>query len=334
MSAVGSPVSNARLVCLSLLLLVVPGAATRSAHPIEQAAQSAATSRVSVDQLMTDVRALSDPALEGRRTGTDGNRRAQTFILERFRKLGLEPIGGTYEQTFSFAPRPRRGDAPSTKSSELRGTNLVGMIRGTREPDRFVIVGAHFDHLGRRENEIYPGADDNASGVAGMLAGAAWFVRNRPPRSLLLVAFDAEEQGLQGARYFVKNAPIDLTRVVAMVNLDMVGRGDANTLWVAGTHHYPALKPLVLDASKARTIKVALGHDRPKAESGGVEDWTNSSDHGPFHAAGIPFLYFGVEDHPDYHKPTDTADRIPQQFFVEAVTLVIDVIERLFQLGT
>jgi hypothetical protein len=87
--------------------------------------------------------------------------------------------------------------------------------------------------------------------------------------------------------------------------------------------------PLVKDAASGRDIKLAFGHDAPPSQGGGLEDWTNSSDHGPFHAAGIPFVYFGVEDHPDYHKPTDTADKIPRKFYQEASELVLDVVVRL-----
>ena len=292
-------------------------------------AQTITSSRVDVDVLMQDVRTLAGPEFEGRRTGTEGNQRAQAYLLRRFREIGLEPIGNTHEQKFSFTPRARGAAGATSKASDLQGTNIVGLIRGTSTPERFVIVSAHFDHLGRRDGSLYPGADDNASGVAGILAIATWFVRHKPERSLLVVAFDAEELGLQGARYFVKNPPVDLKQIVMDVNLDMVGRGDANTLWVAGTHYYPLLKPAVVDASRGRQIKLEFGHDRPKAESNGQDDWTNSSDHGPFHAAGIPFLYFGVEDHADYHKPTDTADKIPKAFFAEAVTLAIDVVDRV-----
>jgi Zn-dependent M28 family amino/carboxypeptidase len=300
----------------------------------ELGAQAPAAPKVDVEALMTDVRTLSAPEFEGRRTGTEGNAKAQAYVLRRFREIGLESLNGTHEQKFSFTPRAKDSAAATGKPAEMHGTNLFGVVRGTSVPDQFIVVSAHFDHLGRRDGSIYPGADDNASGVSGILAAASWFVRHKPERSLLFVAFDAEELGLQGARYFVKNPPVDLKQIVTDVNLDMIGRGDANTLWVAGTSYYPALKDSVVEAARGRQIKVQFGHDRPKAESGGLDDWTNSSDHGPFHAAGVPFLYFGVEDHPDYHKPTDTADKIPTAFFAEAVTLAIDVIDRLTQKKT
>ena len=145
--------------------------------------------------------------------------------------------------------------------------------------------------------------------------------------SILFVAFDGEEEGLQGAKYFVEHPPVPVDRMTAVVNMDMVGRGDKNVIYVAGTTPYPALKPIVEAAAKDRKIDVRFGHDRPGVP--GVEDWTFSSDHGPFHRAKVPFLYFGVEDHPDYHKPTDTADKIPRAFYVEATELVLDTVQRL-----
>ncbi len=201
------------------------------------------------------------------------------------------------------------------------------MIPGRDQRDAFVLVTAHYDHLGIRGGATYPGADDNASGVSALLAIAAWFASNPPAQSIVFVAFDGEEQGLQGARHFVAKPPIDLRRITAIVNMDMVGRGDKKVLFVAGTHQNPHLKAAVSDAAAGRTLTVTFGHDRPGVQPG--DDWTQSSDHGPFHNAGVPFLYFGVEDHADYHKPTDTSDRIPAAFHLEATELVLDTVRRL-----
>ena len=295
-------------------------------------APGAAASRVDADRLIADVKTLADPMLSGRLTGSGGSRRARAFLLERFRQLGLEPVNGVVEQTFSFTHRGVTGLVRPTRPVSRqfdRAANVMGMLRGTAEPERFVLVTAHYDHLGVRDGKVYPGADDNASGVAGMLAAAAWFAEHRPRRSIAFVAFDGEEQGLQGARHFVQYPPFELKRIDAVVNLDMIGRGDANTLVVAGTYYHPWLKRIVAEASHGRQITVVFGHDRPFLTAANVEDWTQSSDHGPFHDAGIPFLYFGVEDHADYHQPTDTVEKIPVPFFVEAANLVIETVRRL-----
>jgi hypothetical protein len=288
-------------------------------HAPAAVAEPSRDGRVDADQLMADLHALSAPEMEGRLAGSPGSRRAQAYIRARFEALGLEPVGGSYAHAV-----PLSGSAAAARDD---GVNLLGLIRGTREPDRFVLVGAHYDHLGVRNGVLYPGADDNASGVSAMLALAGWFARHRPDRSVLFIAFDAEEQGLAGAKQFVARPPIDLRQVTVLVNLDMIGRGDDHTVVVAGTHHAPALKPVVASAAAGRDLTVHFGHDDPASSA--EKDWTHLSDHGPFHSAGVPFLYFGVRDHPDYHRPTDTPDRIPRRFFVEATELVLDVVRRL-----
>ena len=290
------------------------------AAPAPPASDTRLSARVDQQRLMDDVRALAAPDMEGRRTGTPGNRRAQAFVVRRFKDAGLQPLNGAYEQKFSFTRRPSNQEFPDA-------TNLIGTVAGTSESHRYVLVTAHYDHLGVRDGQVYHGADDNASGVATLLALAQWFGAHPPRTSLMFVAFDGEEQGLQGAKHFVAHPPIELPRIVAVVNLDMVSRGDKNVLFAAGTHPNPTLKPIVEAAAAGRRITVMFGHDRPGVP--GMADWTNQSDHGPFHGAGVPHLYFGVEDHPDYHKPTDTADKIPQPFFAEAAELVLDVVGRL-----
>ena len=289
-------------------------------------------SRVDTGRLMADVTALAHPALSGRLTGSGGGRRARAFLLERFRQLGLQPVHGTVEQKFSFTHRTAAGLVLPSRPFRQQfedAANVMGMVEGAAEPDRYILVTAHYDHLGVRDGHVYAGADDNASGVAGLLAAAGWFTAHRPRRSIVFVGFDGEEQGLRGASHFVRNPPLDLARIDAVVNMDMIGRGDANTLVVAGTYYHPRLRQIVADAAHGRRITVVFGHDRPFVAAANVEDWTQSSDHGPFHDAGIPFLYFGVEDHADYHQPTDTVEKIRVPFFVEATNLVIETVRRL-----
>jgi glutamate carboxypeptidase len=301
--------------CAVLLVLAATASFAQSARPRE-------TGRVDAARLMRDVESLAAPEMEGRLAGTPGNKRAQAFIAAQFKEIGLEPLNGAFEQKFSFK-QTSRGAALEVPDA----ANLIALVRGTAERDRYVLVSAHYDHLGVRSGQVYRGADDNASGVAGLLAAARWFRVHPPRQSVLFVAFDAEEAGLQGARHFVAHPPMPLDRISTVLNLDMIGRGDKNVLFVAGTHHYPALKPIVEDAAKGRSIAITFGHDQPGLPPG--DDWTQSSDHGPFHTARVPFLYFGVEDHSDYHKPSDTADKIPRAFYVEAVEMVLSTVQRL-----
>lgn len=160
---------------------------------------------------------------------------------------------------------------------------------------------------------MFNGADDDASGCVALLTIAEALRRDPPRHDVLLAFFDAEEAGLQGARGFVAAPPLPLARIALVINADMIARQDAGALWVAGTAHTPALRPLVEDAARGAAMPVRLGHDTPGGKPG--DDWTSASDHGAFHARGIPFLYLGVEDHPDYHRPGDDAEKVAPVFF-------------------
>ncbi|QXD14752.1 M28 family peptidase [Rhodocaloribacter litoris] len=256
---------------------------------------------------------LADDRYEGRATGTGGGRAARDYIRDTYGKLGLKAFG-TYVRPFTFTARDGR---------DVEGFNVVGFIPGTERPDLFLVVTAHFDHLGIVDGQIYNGADDNASGVAALLAAAACFTAQPPRHSILFAALDAEEQGLRGAEAFLAEPPVPRDRIVLNVNLDMVGRGDKNELFASGTYHYPFLKTFLEPVGARSAVRLRFGHDRPED---GHDDWTFASDHGVFHRHGIPYVYFGVEDHPDYHKPTDDFEAIPQDFFVNAVATIVDAL--------
>ena len=266
---------------------------------------SAAAPPIDVEALMATVRTLSSPEFEGRRSGTPGGEKARQWVAQRFKAIGLEPLESS--------------------------TNVVGLCKGKGRGDRAIVVSAHFDHEGVRNGQIYFGADDNASGVAVLLAIAEYCKRTPFEHDIVFASFDAEEQGLQGARAFVAKPPIAKDRIALNINLDMVARGDRGELYAAGTYHWPTTRPPLEAVARRAPIKLLFGHDRP---SDGKDDWTRQSDHGAFHAAGIPFVYFGVEDHADYHKPTDTADKINPTFFRQSAETILDAVIALDRLKT
>jgi Zn-dependent M28 family amino/carboxypeptidase len=269
--------------------------------------------------LMVDLRTLSSPEFAGRLTGTPGSQLAQAYITRRFKEIGLQPFGQSYAMPFTFTDTRR--NVTTTYASAL---NLVGQIRGSAHPERVMVVSAHYDHLGVQKGQAYLGADDNASGVAAMLAVAAHFKQHPPRNTIVFAAFDSEELGLRGANAFVNAPPVPLKNVTLNLNFDMVSRNDKNEIYVAGTRYTPSLKALVAKAATGSTLKVIMGHDsRPQGEPADY-DWTGSSDHGAFHKAGIPFLYFGVEDHADYHKPGDTFEKVDPKFYAEVVRMLVD----------
>jgi Zn-dependent M28 family amino/carboxypeptidase len=296
---------------------------------VDLTAQAPSTSpapALSADALMATVQTLASEDYQGRAAGTEGGAKARAFIRDRFVKIGLTPIGASFEYPFTFTPK-EKGQGPGVRSvAPGRGANVVGRCAGSNPALPVIVLSAHYDHLGIRDGRRYPGADDNASGVAVLLEIAAKCVAQPFRHDIIVAAFDAEEGGLNGAQAFLSDPPIAKPRIALNVNLDMVARGDKGELYIAGTRHYPALRPLLEPVAARAPIKVLFGHDLPGS---GNDDWTMQSDHGPFHGAGIPFVYFGVEDHPDYHQPGDTADKINPQFFVKAAGVVLDALRAL-----
>jgi Zn-dependent M28 family amino/carboxypeptidase len=252
--------------------------------------------------------------MQGRRAGTAGAARARDFLLSAFPASGLTALDGNVRQDFSF----------NSGGTATIGTNVLGQVRGREFPDRYIVLTAHYDHLGIRGTEIYNGADDNASGSAALLELGRYLSRNPTRFSLLFVAFDAEEAGLRGAEAFIAAPPIPLGSIVMNVNLDMVSRSEAGELYAVGTRYYPALRPLVVEAARRSAIRLLAGHDSPGPLPS--DDWTFASDHGPFHQKGIPFVYFGVEDHAGYHTPADTYEAITPDFYHAAVETILDFI--------
>jgi hypothetical protein len=307
-------------VLLAVVLLAWGAVALPSQLPKvndgKAARPSPSSTAVNADQLLEDVRILSSDAMEGRGAGTAGGAEARAYIVRRFSDAGLKPLWPSYEQPF---------DLPSGEGGVARkGANVVGYVRGRNHPERLVVVTAHYDHLGIRGGQIYNGADDNASGVAALLQLAAHFSRERPDNSMVFAALDAEEIGLVGAYAFVKQLRDDKRDAALNVNLDMVSHSERGELYAAGAYRTPALRPLLEQVAARATVKLILGHDRPEEGHG---DWTNQSDQYAFHKAGVPWVYFGVEDHKDYHRPTDKFDTITPAFFVHAAETILDALK-------
>jgi len=295
-------------------------------------APGTATRRVDRTKLMRDVTTLSSPAFEGRNTGSLGAAKAQAWLVDQFRTAGVAPAGTTsFLQPFDMGAantRARQGDAGPARP-DARGANVIGRLAGRTTDAKSLVVMAHFDHLGMRNGVLYPGADDNASGIAVLLAAAREFAAHRPRHPMLFAALDAEEVGFRGARTLLGSQLLPRDSVAIAINLDMVSRSRRREIFAAGTYHTPSLVPLLQDVQTRAAVTIRFGHDRPATAGGDLDDWTRSSDHGPFHEAGLPFVYFGVEDHGDYHKPTDTADRIDPSFFGDAADTIVDAIRTL-----
>lgn len=275
------------------------------------AALIAPTAQAAESQALKDVRILSADDMEGRLIGSAGGAKARAYLLGRMKEAGLQPFQGGFEQPFSAgtAEKPRNG------------VNLVGRVAGTSGSDRVLVVMAHYDHLGVREGQTYNGADDNASGVAGLLAIAEAFRKAPPKHTVVFALVDGEEGGLSGSRALVAGPPVPLARIALAINLDMISKNAKGELYVAGGHHFPWLRPRLDRLAAQVPVTLKQGHDGPPWKP--EDDWTTQSDHFAFHEAKVPWVYFGVEDHPEYHRPSDDFATVPAGFFGKAVETVV-----------
>ncbi|MDN3669211.1 M28 family peptidase [Echinicola jeungdonensis] len=268
------------------------------------------------EQLLQDIKYLSSDELQGRKPLSEGSKKAQKYIKKRFKDLELTSQYQNYTQYFSFN---------NGGNNIVDAANIIAFIPGEKSQN-IIVITAHYDHLGKQDDKIYNGADDNASGTAALMAMAAYFNENRPHHSLIFAALDAEEMGLQGAKALVNDFPFSLDQVILNINMDMISRNDNNELYASGTQHYPQLKPILKEASESAAVKLRFGHD---IANSGNDDWTHASDHAAFHDKGIPFIYFGVEDHEDYHQHTDDFEKIDPDFYFNAVDLILNCTKAL-----
>ena len=285
-------------------LLMLVGCHAAAAEP---AAKSCVDDSKPFDVTVLKARlsALAGPALDGRASGTAGERGARALIADRFSCLGLEPAGDTgYEQAFTD------GDGKAT-------ANLVAKLPG--ESDEIVVVGAHHDHLG----DGHLGANDNGSGVVGLLA-IAQALRQREAklkRTVVFVTFSAEEQGLVGSSYFVAHPPkgVPLDKVVEYINLDMLGsHASKNAVYAFGA--FPKLT--------ARTLLQKLAKGYPKLNVG-IGGHSVRGDQLDFCKQGIPYVFLWTPDARCYHETCDTADRIDYKGLAAIAALANGLVEGL-----
>jgi hypothetical protein len=267
-------------------------------------------------QLLEDVRILASDEMGGRDTGSAGGELARNYIVGRLEGLGVAAPAVGRLQPWEATGRTRAGP------KLYNGINIIGVIPGTRVTDKYIVVTAHYDHVGTNDGLIFNGADDNASGVATMLALAADLKRQAPEHSVIFVALDGEEHGLLGAKHYVEAPPVPLASIAMNLNFDMTARAETDgKLWVTGTYQNPSFRPILEGIPADGAVALAFGKDTP--QDTGEDNWVNSSDHAPFHHAQVPFLYLGVNFHPDYHRPSDDFDRITPSVFTSATALSI-----------
>ena len=286
-----------------------------------------------LSMIRKDVQVLSHDSLMGRETGTEGERIAAEYIKKRFVDLNISPVDENgYFQKFTFNktknPHQNTSFTNQLNDSSVTGTNVIGYIDNLSE--NTIVIGAHYDHLGYggtnslyrdKKNQIHNGADDNASGTALVLDLASKLKTSNRENNYLFIAFSGEEIGILGSNFFTKNSPIPTEKYNYMINMDMVGRLDADsTLAVFGVGTSPLFKQ-VLNSSNS-SFKLTL-------KDSGI----GPSDHTSFYTNDIPVLHFFTGQHKDYHKPSDDYEKINFPGMEKISSFIYDIISQLNNQG-
>nr|WP_247741729.1 M28 family peptidase [Endozoicomonas sp. G2_1] len=285
------------------------------------------TSVVTIDkcELLQHVYYLSSDQLAGREIGSKGSYLAQQYIIEQLQLAKIKPFKGKYGHDFVHHKTFKR----------YQGRNIVAQIEANSHSDSYIVITAHYDHIGTQGKHVYNGADDNASGVATLLSIAKALQLKPLNTNVLLLFTDGEEAGLLGVSAFLEQQPKIISQTLLNINLDML----------AGSRSTKRLHYLSYDLSKNFTraqikefkaqhhtfsIRVKYGFNgHIRRATSGQRRWRLASDHGAFYRNNIPFVYYGVGEHINYHKKSDTYNNINHDFFWRASELVYHQIRLL-----
>ena len=308
-----------------LLALLLVGNITFAQSPIERALNT-----INRSSAEATINFLASDELQGREAGFHGSRVTSEYIVSLLQWMGVSPLADSYFQPFDAyrKERQKKGRLEVHPDSiaklelevhqKLSMRNVLGMIPG-KNTKEYVIVGAHFDHLGIDPvldgDQIYNGADDNASGVSAVLQIARAFLASgqQPERNVIFAFWDGEEKGLLGSKYFVQTCPF-LSQIKGYLNFDMIGRNNKPQQPKQVVYFYTAAHPVFGDWLKEDIRKYGL---QLEPDYRAWENPIGGSDNGSFAKVGIPIIWYHTDGHPDYHQPSDHADRLNWDKVVE-----------------
>ncbi|MFN0215320.1 MAG: M20/M25/M40 family metallo-hydrolase [Saprospiraceae bacterium] len=284
---------------------------------------------ISEKKLYKHVAYLASDKLKGRGTGTPEELKAAKYIAKQFRNIGLAPKGdnSTYFHKFTFKKASDPHGGVDANSKPVSAQNVAAYLDNGAEYT--IVIGAHYDHLGLGHDhnsldanptgKIHNGADDNASGTAGVIELARFLAKNdvKEQHNFLFLCFSGEELGLYGSKKYTETPTIDLGKVSFMINMDMIGRlNKEKKVVVGGVGTAPDFVPTL------KSLKSDLGM---KLDSAGV----GPSDHTSFYLKNIPVLFFFTGQHSDYHKPTDDIEKVNFPGAVQIISTIAEIIQTL-----
>ncbi|PTL34822.1 aminopeptidase [Prevotella sp. oral taxon 376] len=307
-----------KTILLTLLLLTCSGVGAQRPDKRQEALRQRGLGTITAEAARAHVYFLASDLLKGRKAGEEGSRLAAEYIISRLREQGVRPLLRDYGQPFEAVSRATLGRArwfvepdsvarvKAGRHQSLRLRNILGVIPGQRD-DEYVVIGAHLDHEGMNPllegDQIYNGADDNASGVSAVLQIMKAFAESgaKPVRTLVFAFWDGEEEGLLGSRYFTETCPY-INKVRGYINFDMIGRDPKPGNPSYMVYFYTAAHPEFGDWLRADIRRYGLRLDP------NYRPWdypVGGSDNGSFAKKGVPVVWYHTDGHPDYNQPTD-----------------------------
>ena len=284
---------------------------------------------ININDLYDYISVLASDSLEGRETGKPGQKKAAKYIASHFQKIGIPPYKRkTYFQKFKVKSKRhvcKCDDCDLTffkrvfKSNQIiKGENVLGYIEGTDLKDELIIITAHYDHLGKHDSLIFNGADDDASGVAGALEIAEAFMIAKkegygPRRSILIMPVSGEEKGLLGSKYYTDNPIFPLNSTIANLNIDMIGRLDdwhntGDYVYLIGSDRLSYDLHNINEEINSNYTKLEL--DYKYNDEDDPNRYYYRSDHYNFAKNNIPVIFYFNGVHEDYHRPSDTIEKL------------------------
>ena len=281
---------------------------------------------IKADELKKNLMVIASDEMEGRQTGSEGQKKAGVYMIDYYKNLGVsypKALGSYYQKVPKEALKSRRGELPDSE-------NILAFIEGTEKPEEIIVISAHYDHVGTNNGVIYNGADDDGSGTVAVMEIAEAFQQAKkagkgPKRSILFLHVTGEEHGLLGSKYYSDNPVFDLKNTVANLNIDMIGRSDKenegkNYVYVIGSDMLSTeLKKINVAANKAtQNLELNYKYDDPNDPM----RLYYRSDHYNFAKHGIPVAFFFDGIHEDYHQPTDDPEKIDYPLLQKRAQLV------------
>ena len=286
---------------------------------------------IKAENLSKHLYIIASDEMEGRNTGEPGQKKAGEYLINHYKSIGVNfPKGAT--EYYQRIPSEffKKQFSPKLGDSE----NIWAFIEGSEKPNEILVISAHYDHVGMKNGEVYNGADDDGSGTVTLLELAAAFQKAKnegkgPKRSILFLHVTGEEHGLHGSRFYTENPLFPLNNTIADINIDMIGRRgygketNDNYIYVIGSDRLSS--DLHKLSEEANTKYIGMELDYKYNDLNDPNRFYYRSDHYNFAKKGIPAIFYFNGVHDDYHKPTDTPDKIDYPLLAKRAQLAFVV---------